>query len=145
MNICNFCIFPKGSSFIPDFQSARHLWLPLERVRNCPIEIENPCIVFNISGEEVKRQNHQKFFFDINDERWKDPSLHLPVEAISHAYAFADKAIEWAKEHDERYREHYDRFLEALLKPNKTGYSRWILRCLLYGGLLKAYRAAMEK
>ena len=30
-----------------------------------------------------------------------------------------------------------------LLEPNRTGYSRWLHRCRLYGGLLEKYRQSM--
>ena len=140
MNIRNFCLYPKGSDRIPYFRAARYLWLPLERVRKCPIEMEDPCVVFNISEEEVGQDN-KKYFFEITDDRWRDPSLQLPVEAIERAYAYADKAIDWGKEHNERFRQNHDRFVEHILQPNRTGYSRWLLRGLLYGSLLDAYRA----
>ena len=140
MNIRNFCFFPMGSDLIPYFQSARHLWLPLEQVKKCSLEMDNPCIVFNISIEETEEMRHTKFFFEIYDERWKDPFSYLPVEAISRAYAFADKAIEWAKEQSSKYSAKYEEQLALLLKPNRTGYSRWMHRCLLYGGLLEKYR-----
>ena len=78
MNIRNFCFFPMGSDLIPYFQSARHLWLPLEHVKKCSLEMDNPCIVFNISIEETEEMRHTKFFFEIYDERWKDPFSHLP-------------------------------------------------------------------
>ena len=141
MNIRNFCIFPKGSDYISYFQGARYLWLPLELNEDCALEMESPCIVFNMSTQEVEKYGYPEYFFELADERWKDPSLHLPVEAISRAYVFADNAIEWAKAQSERYRQRYDKFLEELLEPNRTGYSRWLHRCLLYGGLLDAYRA----
>ena len=140
MNIRNFCFFPMGSDLIPYFQSARHLWLPLEHVKKCSLEMDNPCIVFNISIEETEEMRHTKFFFEIYDERWKDPFSHLPEEAISRAYAFADKAIEWAKEQSSKYSAKYEEQLALLLEPNRTGYSRWMHRCLLYGGLLEKYR-----
>jgi hypothetical protein len=139
MNIRNFCIFPDGRAFISYLRAARHLWLPLEQVDECVLEMNHPCIVFNISEEEIDPDRHLSYFFAINDERWKDPSLHLPVEAIARAYTLCDKAIEWAKEHDECYNQRYDENLEELLEPGRTGYSRWLHRCRLYGGLLNAY------
>ena len=141
MNLRNFCIFPDGRAFISYLRAARHLWLPLEQVDECVLEMNHPCIVFNISEEEIDPDRHLSYFFAINDERWKDPSLHLPVEAIARAYTLCDKAIEWAKEHNERFRQNHDRFVEHILQPNRTGYSRWLLRGLLYGSLLDAYRA----
>ena len=144
MNIRNFCLFLKGSNLVSNLQASRHLWLPLEPVEECALEKDHPCIVFNISTEEIEQTSNSKYFYAINDERWKDPSLQLPVEAIARAYAYADKAIEWAKEHSEHYNQHYDEFLEELVEPGRTGYSRWLHRCLLYGGLLEAYRAKEE-
>ena len=140
MNLRNFCIFPDGRAFISYLRAARHLWLPLEQVDECVLEMNHPCIVFNISEEEIDPDRHLSYFFAINDERWKDPSLQLPVEAISRAYAFADKAIEWGKEQSSKYRAKYEEQLALLLEPNRTGYSRWMHRCLLYGGLLEKYR-----
>jgi hypothetical protein len=166
MNLRNFCIFPDGNSYWPDkahpkrkpkhlrgtswiltkeLDSGRFLWLPLELPKRPKMEMHNPVIVFNVAQGEVngmsERFHQQAYYYSLADESWKDPSLHLPVEAISRAYAFADNAIEWAKAQSERYRQRYDRVLEELLEPNRTGYLRWLHRCLLYGGLLDAYRA----
>jgi hypothetical protein len=91
-----------------------------------------------------ERFHQQAYYYSLADESWKDPSLHLPVEAIERAYAYADKAIDWGKEHNERFRQNHDRFVEHILQPNRTGYSRWLHRGLLYGSLLDVYRADLE-
>ena len=166
MNIRNFCIFPDGNSYWPDkahpkrkpketrgtswiltneLASSRHLWLPLELNKQPEIEMPDPVIVFNINQDEVDsisaRFGLQPYYYSLTNEDWKAPSLHLPVEAIARAYTCCDKAIEWGKEHHEHYRQRHDLFLNQLMEPNRTGYSRWLLRCRLYGGLLKAYHA----
>ena len=164
MNLRNFCIFPNGNSYWPDkahpkrkpihlrgtswiltkeLSGSRHLWLPLELNGHPQIEMPSPVIVFNITQDDVDnisaRFGLQPYYYSLADDAWKNPSLHLPVEAIARAYTLCDKAIEWAKEHDECYNQRYDKNLEELLEPGRTGYSRWLHRCRLYGGLLAAY------
>ena len=169
MNIRNFCIFPDGNSYWPDkahpkrkpkhlrgtswtltkeLDSGRFLWLPLELPKRPKMEMHNPVIVFNITQGEVngmsERFHQQPYYYSLTDESWRNPSLQLPVEAIERAYAYADNAIEWGKEHNERFRQNHDRFVEHILQPNRTGYSRWLHRGLLYGSLLDVYRADLE-
>lgn len=164
MNLRNFCIFPDGNSYWPDkahpkrkpkhlrgtswtltkeLASGRFLWLPLELNGQPQIEMPSPVIVFNITQDDVDnisaRFGLQPYYYSLADDAWKNPSLHLPVEAIARVYTLCDKAIEWAKEHDECYNQRYDENLEELLEPGRTGYSRWLHRCRLYGGLLNAY------
>jgi hypothetical protein len=164
MNLRNFCIFPDGNSYWPDkahpkrkpkhlrgtswtltkeLASGRFLWLPLELNGQPQIEMPSPVIVFNITQDDVDnisaRFGLQPYYYSLADDAWKNPSLQLPVEAIDRACTFCDRAVEWAKENHEHYRDRYDRFLNDLLEPNKTAHFRWILRCRLYGGLLAAY------
>jgi len=169
MNIRNFCIFPNGDSYWPDdlhpkrkpkhlrgtswtltkeLAGGRFLWLPLKLTWRSKIKMPNPLIIFNINHQDVARMesrfHEHAYYYSLEDESWKEPSLQLPVEAIERAYTFCDNAIEWGKEHNERFLKNHDRFVEKILEPNRTGYSRWLLRGLLYGSLLKVYRADME-
>jgi hypothetical protein len=170
MNLRNFCIFPDGNSYWPDKEKpkrkpkklrgtswiltneltgSRNLWLPLELTVPSPLDMPNPIIVFNITEGEAmgiaSRFRTQAYYYSLEDEGWKDPSHHLPVEAIARAYTYCDKAIEWAKDNHERYREHFDSFLNDLLEPNRTGHSCYIFRCRLFGGLLRAYEARNQE
>lgn len=149
MNIRNFCFFPMGGNSLSRYLSmSRYLWMPIEASGSPMMPLNDARIVFNLHPEEIKhllsycRQQEYRYY-EITDTQWKEPSSLLPVSAIAQAYTFCDKAIEWGKNYSAHYRSKYDEHLSLLLEPNRTGYSRWLHRCRLYGGLLEKYRQSM--